>query len=86
LKLEVHNRENPRQEAEEHYDKPDHQNLLDLGYQPTHDVEAEMKIMLTDLIKCRDRIESKKAALIPEIRWDGTHQKVGYLKTAEVSA
>lgn len=86
LKVEVHNLENPRQEMEEHYYKPDHQNLLDLGYQPTHDVEAEMKIMLTDLIKCRDRIESKKAALIPEIRWDGTHQKVGYLQTEVAKA
>jgi UDP-sulfoquinovose synthase len=86
LKVEVHNLENPRQEMEEHYYKPDHQNLLDLGYQPTHDVEAEMKIMLTDLIKCRDRIESKRAALIPEIRWDGTHQKVGYLAAEVVKA
>jgi UDP-sulfoquinovose synthase len=81
LDVEVHNLENPRQEAEEHYYKPDHQNLLDLGYKPTHDVEAEMKIMLTDLIKYRDRIESKRAALIPEIRWDGTHKKVEFLAT-----
>jgi UDP-sulfoquinovose synthase len=85
LDVEVQNLENPRQEQEDHYYKPDHQNLLDLGYKPTHDVEAEMKIMLADLIKCRDRIESKKAALIPKIRWDGTHKEVAYLQ-AEVKA
>ncbi len=79
LKVEIHNLENPRQEMEEHYYKPDHQNLRDLGYKPTHDVEAEMKIMLTDLMKYRDRIEAKKEALIPKIRWNGKSEKVGYL-------
>ena len=34
--------QNPRVELEEHFYEPDHTNLLDLGYQPTHDVEAEI--------------------------------------------
>ncbi len=79
LKTEVHNLEKPLQEMEYHYFKPDHQNLLDLGYKPTHDMDAEMKIMLTDLIKYRGRIEAKKETLIPKIRWDGKSQKVEYL-------
>jgi UDP-sulfoquinovose synthase len=79
LKVEIHNLENPRQEMEEHYYKPDHQNLRDLGYKPTHDVEAEMKIMLRDLMKYRNRIEAKKEVLIPKIRWNGKSEKVGYL-------
>ena len=86
LEVEIHNLENPRQEMEEHYYKPDHQNLRDLGYKPTHDVEAEMKIMLADLMKYRDRIESKKEALIPKIRWDGKRQKVAYLSGEAVGA
>jgi UDP-sulfoquinovose synthase len=86
LKVEVHNLENPRQEMEEHYYKPDHQNLRDLGYKPTHDVEAEMKIMLTDLVKYRDRIEAKKEALIPKIRWDGKRKRVAYLSGQAVGA
>ncbi len=86
LKVEIHNLENPRQEMEEHYYKPDHQNLRDLGYKPTHDVEAEMKIMLTDLMKYRDRIEAKKEALIPKIRWDGKRKKVAYLSGQAVGA
>jgi UDP-sulfoquinovose synthase len=80
LNVVVKNLENPRKEMEDHYYNPDHQHLLDLGYQPTHDVEQEMKIMLNDLIKHRDRIEARKEALIPDIRWDGTRKKSEYLK------
>jgi len=82
LDVEVHNLENPRQELEEHYYKVDHQHLLNLGYRPTHDVEAEMRIMLKDLIKHNDRIEAKKNALIPDVRWDGTRKKVRFLGSA----
>lgn len=86
LKVEIHNLQNPRKEMEEHYYKPDHQNLRDLGYKPSHDVEAEMKIMLTDLVKYRERIEGKKEVLIPKIRWDGTSHKVAYLNGQAVGA
>jgi len=64
---------------EDHYYNPDHEHLLNLGYKPTHDIEAEMKIMLTDLLKYKDRIEAKQHALIPDIRWDGTRRKSIYL-------
>ncbi len=80
LNVEVKNLENPRREMEEHYYNPDHQHLLDLGYEPTHDVEQEIKIMLQDLIKYKDRIEARKEALIPDIRWDGRREKVQFLK------
>ena len=80
LEPEVRNVENPRRELEEHYYEPDHQNLLDLGYQPTHDVEAEIEIMINDLVKYRDRIEAHKGALIPTVRWDGRREKVHYIK------
>ncbi|MQA99014.1 MAG: NAD-dependent epimerase/dehydratase family protein [Actinobacteria bacterium] len=80
MDVEVINVENPRLELEEHYYTPDHQNLLDLGYQPTHDVEAEMKVMLEDLLRYKDRIEAHKDALLPQMRWDGRHEKVHYLK------
>lgn len=77
---EVRRLENPRQEMEEHYYNPDHQHLLDLGYQPTHDMEAELRVMVKDLMKYRDRIEEKRDALIPEIRWDGTRRKVDFIE------
>jgi len=79
LEVEVRPLENPRLEAEEHYYHPDHQHLLDLGYQPTHDLEAELRIMLRDLLKYRERIEAKRDVLIPDIRWNGTRRKVRFL-------
>ena len=83
LEAEIRNLVNPRMELEEHYYKPDHQNLLDLGYQPTHDMASELKVMLADLMKHKERIEAVKEVLIPDIRWDGTRQKVPYVKAAE---
>ena len=84
LEVEVRNIENPRQEPEEHYYNPDHQHLLDLGYEPTHDVEAELKAILTDLMHVRDRIERYREVLIPDIRWDGSRRKSNFLELAEM--
>jgi UDP-sulfoquinovose synthase len=75
LNVDVENIENPRIEMEEHYYKPDHQNLLDLGYKPTRDMENEIRIMIRDLIKYKDRIMEKRDVLIPQIRWDGSRRK-----------
>ncbi len=36
--------------------------------------------MLQDLVKYRDRIELLQPVLIPDIRWDGTRRKVGFIK------
>jgi UDP-sulfoquinovose synthase len=80
LDTDVLNLENPRQEAEDHYYQADHQQLFELGYKPTHDVEAEMEIMLRDLLKYRGRIEAKREALIPDVRWDGRRHSVGFLQ------
>ena len=79
LNVVIRNLENPRKEMEEHYYNPDHKHLLDLGYKPTHDVEKELEIMLRDLIKYRLRIEARKEALIPDIRWDGTRKKSSFI-------
>ncbi|MFH1487404.1 MAG: NAD-dependent dehydratase, partial [Pseudomonadota bacterium] len=80
IEVEVRNVENPRKEMEEHYYNPDHQHLRDLGYKPTHDIETEIKIILEDLKKYRERLELRKHSLMPDIRWDGSRQKVAYLK------
>jgi len=79
LEVSIRNMENPRMELEEHYYKPDHQKLLDLGYKPTHDMERELGLMLADLLRFRHRIEARRYALIPDIRWDGSRKKVGFL-------
>jgi UDP-sulfoquinovose synthase len=80
LNVDIRNLENPRKEMEEHYYNPDHKHLLNLGYKPTHDVEKELEIMLKDLIKYRSRIEARREALIPDIRWDGTRRKSSFIK------
>ncbi|MBI5570943.1 MAG: NAD-dependent epimerase/dehydratase family protein [Desulfomonile tiedjei] len=79
LNVEVKNVENPRKEQEKHYYNPDHKHLLDLGYKPSHDIETEMKVMLTDLLRYKDRIEARREALVPDIRWDGTRRRVAFL-------
>jgi UDP-sulfoquinovose synthase len=71
LDVEIRNIDNPRMEMEEHYYQPDHQHLLDLGYRPTDNIEGEIRLMLDDLIVCRERIEAKKEVLMPDIRWAG---------------
>lgn len=81
LAAEIWNLENPRLEAEEHYYNPDHQHLLNLGYQPTHDMESELRLMIGDLLKYKARIEQRQDSLIPDIRWDGSRKKMGYLPT-----
>ncbi|EFK10929.1 NAD dependent epimerase/dehydratase family protein [delta proteobacterium NaphS2] len=74
LDVQIQPIENPRIEMEEHYYNPDHQHLLDLGYKPTHDMKAELQIVLKDLMRHKERIESRKEAQFPDIRWDGSRR------------
>jgi UDP-sulfoquinovose synthase len=76
LDVKVSHLENPRIELDNHFYEPDHQGLLDLGYNPTRDMESEIHAMMGDLIKNRERIEQKKSVLIPDVRWNGKRQKV----------
>ncbi len=75
LDVDIYQYDNPRHEAAEHYYNPDRQHLIDLGYEPSHDVRAEMKIMIQDLMLHRERIMEKKEILVPDIRWDGTRRR-----------
>jgi len=75
LNVEINRYENPRAEAPEHYYQPDRQKLIDLGYVPTHDVAAEVRLMLRDLLPHADRIREKANILVPDIRWDTHHHR-----------
>jgi UDP-sulfoquinovose synthase len=79
LDVEVCNVENPRLEAEDHYYAPDHRLLLELGYVPTSDIEAELRLCLADLRPHRRRIAEHAAVLLPDVRWDGQRRRVRYL-------
>jgi UDP-sulfoquinovose synthase len=80
LDVEVCPVENPRQEAASHHYAPDHQHLLDLGYEPTIDIEGEMRLVLEDLLEHRPRIEAHAEVLVPGVRWDGRRERVGWLR------
>jgi nucleoside-diphosphate-sugar epimerase len=75
LDVEIKHYDNPRTELEEHYYNPDRQHLIDLGYQPTHDIKSVMKETMLDLIENKDRIEAHIDALVPDIRWDSSRKK-----------
>ncbi len=75
LNVEIAHYDNPREEAETHYYNPDRQKLLDLGYQPTDDIQSEIESLLTDLIPHADRIRQHQACLIPNIHWNGKHHR-----------
>ena len=86
LSVEVNHFENPRTEKEEHYYNPDRNHLINLGYQPTHDMMAELRIMLRDLIEHRDRIMAKKDILVPDIRWDGSRRRSQVIEETAVKS
>lgn len=75
LNVTIYAYDNPRQELAEHYYNPDRQHLLDLGYQPSHDVKAEVRLMLRDLLPHQARIISRQEQLVPDIRWDGSRRR-----------
>jgi UDP-sulfoquinovose synthase len=72
LHVEIRHYDNPRKELDQHYFNPDRNHLIELGYEPTHDVKAELQLMLSDLSQHKSRILQKKDMLIPDIRWDGS--------------
>ena len=71
--------ENPRAEIEHHHYKPDHEHLLNLGYQPTRDMETELADVLSDLIPQRERIARHRSVLAPDIRWSGERKQMSAL-------
>jgi UDP-sulfoquinovose synthase len=75
LDVTVRHYDNPRQEMEQHYFNPDRQHLIDLGYQPTQDIQGEIRIMLEDLLRHKERILEKRTILVPDIRWDGSRSR-----------
>ncbi len=75
LAVEILHYDNPRTELEEHYYNPDRQHLIDLGYQPTHDIKSIIKQVILDLQDNRKRIDEYADVLIPDIRWDSSRKR-----------
>jgi UDP-sulfoquinovose synthase len=88
LKVGVAPVENPRAaiESHQHYFAPDHSRLLELGYQPTHDMAGEVRTMLEDLLPHRDRIAEHRQTLLPSVHWNGSRYQVGFLEAQHEAA
>jgi len=80
LDPEIRYLEPPRIEAFEHYYNPDHQQLLDLGYEPTRDMDEILREMFADLLVYEERIREHAEVLIPHIFWSGEEHKAQWLK------
>jgi len=71
LNVDIQSIQNPRIEKEEHYYKADHEQLKKLGFKATRHIDDEIKIMLEDLMDCKDRINEKKDSIVKVIKWSG---------------
>jgi UDP-sulfoquinovose synthase len=67
---------NPRVELEEHYYNPDNAKFRALGLNPLKMTDA-LPGMLRDLVTWKDRIEARKACLLPHVNWRETAPGVG---------
>lgn len=86
LAAEIAEVENPRVEAEAHHYNPDREHLVRLGYEPTTDVEGELRGVLEDLLPHRARILAHRDALVPDVRWDGTRKRVRVVRRSRGEA
>lgn len=58
---------NPRNEAQDHYYKPDHQKLFDLGYRPNTNIQGEITKLVRQLLPFKDRVN--KQIIYPTVKW-----------------
>uniref|UniRef100_A0A6H1ZWX3 Putative NADH dehydrogenase n=2 Tax=viral metagenome TaxID=1070528 RepID=A0A6H1ZWX3_9ZZZZ len=63
----IENIPNPRNESENHYYRPEHQKLFDLGYVPTIDIQSEITKLIEQLLPYKDRIIEK--VIMPTTKW-----------------
>ena len=71
LRVGIHHCKNPRVENEkEQYFHPINDNLRQLGFHRTHTLERELRLILADLSKYRDRIDAKAEQIMPRVCWE----------------
>jgi len=66
---EIRHVKNPRVESEDHYYNPDHEKLYNLGYRPSGDVRKEIRNMIADLEKYREKCVRLKDVIMPKTFW-----------------
>ncbi len=70
IEAKIWNIKNPRVEKEEHYYNPDRNKLPALGFKPTNDLDTELRLTIPELIRNKDRIQDKRAVIMPKIKWN----------------
>lgn len=86
LDVEVKHFDNPRIEREQHYYNPIRNNLDTIGYEPTMDIEGEVRLMLQDLMTYKDHLIKYQSIILPDIQWNGSReqsQQIVYSKSLE---
>jgi UDP-sulfoquinovose synthase len=67
LQVRIENIANPRKEKEEHYYKPAHSGLMDLGLKPHPMTDDVLGAMLDQIARYRDRVVVER--ILPRVRW-----------------
>lgn len=69
LMTEIVHIENPRVEEDNHHYNPERKKLIDMGYQPTMQIDSVVSSMLDDLLPYKDRILKHRDVIMPKTRW-----------------
>ena len=67
LRVDVQSVDNPRKEKEEHYYRPIHHGLLELGLKPRLMSDDVVAAMLGQVLRHRNRIVVER--ILPRVRW-----------------
>ncbi len=70
---------NPRVELEEHYYRPIHEKLAEMGYRRTRELREVLRELFRDLARYRGRLKAKQAVVFPTVDWrhGATSSKTG---------
>lgn len=66
---EIMHVENPRVEKEEHFYRPISEKLRAMGYSPSGNLKEDLKVILHDVEKYRERVNRLKSVIMPATRW-----------------
>ncbi len=66
---EIMHVDNPRVEKEEHFYKPVSEKLRKMGYRPSGDLKHDLKTILTDVERYRERVDKLKKVIMPRTQW-----------------
>ena len=69
LHPEIQHPPDPRVESEDHYYRPIHDRLHQLGYRRTRELSEVVRELFTVLLKFRSRLEKRRHVVMPVVQW-----------------